>query len=325
MKKVLIPLLIAIVIVSACKKETPKTPSDVYIAGTVNIDGKWIATYWKNYKPIYLSAFNSDAFGNSIFIYNNDIYVAGYEIISGGNSIAVYWKNGTKISLTNGDNNAIANAIVVKNGDVYVAGTEYQGTKNIPKYWKNGVATLLESTSKNADITDIDVENNNVYVTGRVYNLTTTYIANYWYNTVVSNITAGTNKAFLQTVKRINNAVYVGGQEDGKARYWFNNTWFTLSTNGDVRDIFNGQYMCGTSHNYATYWKSGVENHITNGNNFANALSIFVLEDDIHICGYENDLINAAQPFYYLNGYKYALPDSTANIGYANSIYVVKQ
>jgi hypothetical protein len=75
--------------------------------------------------------------GNSIFVSNNDVYIAGYE-----DGRAKYWKNGEGIYL---DEGAEATSIFVLGNDVYVAGyskdVKYVYTTAI--YWKNGIAVNL--------------------------------------------------------------------------------------------------------------------------------------------------------------------------------------
>ena len=83
---------------------------DIFVAGYQTINGKSIATYWKNNVPVTLSATTSNALG--IFLFGNDIYVAGYEIDSNGKNIATYWKNGVATHV--GNKGSTAYAIFVK-------------------------------------------------------------------------------------------------------------------------------------------------------------------------------------------------------------------
>jgi hypothetical protein len=132
---------------------------DVYVAGTVNFSitdafpvgevqaiGKLgTATYWRNGKPVTLSASGR---ATSILVSGSDIYVAGsvyspvidpaFGTIYDGD-IAVYWKNGVVVKL-NDKSYSLANSIsVTHNGDVYLAGH----INNLPVYWKNGEPTYI--------------------------------------------------------------------------------------------------------------------------------------------------------------------------------------
>lgn len=80
--------------------------SDVYIAGN---DGS-AASYFKNDSVFHLTNGASEAEASGIAIWGNDVYVAGYENISGHN-VPTYWKNGTAVRLTSGLNNSYSPVI----------------------------------------------------------------------------------------------------------------------------------------------------------------------------------------------------------------------
>jgi hypothetical protein len=82
--------------------------SDVYIAGTdihqLNPQSslsKFTAMYWKNGSPVILSNSLFDSEANSIAVYGQDVYVAGFEKDGAGTRIAKYWKNGIPVILSN--------------------------------------------------------------------------------------------------------------------------------------------------------------------------------------------------------------------------------
>ncbi|MDI9309182.1 MAG: hypothetical protein QM535_03105 [Limnohabitans sp.] len=112
---------------------------DVYVCGygkkkyTNGTDPEEIhnkARYWKNGIETKLSDDNSRAnYAYSIYIVNNDIYVAGSDIIHNANSGGInverakYWKNNSPIYLTDGiSTRAEAYSIFVKNFTVYTVG-----------------------------------------------------------------------------------------------------------------------------------------------------------------------------------------------------------
>lgn len=75
--------------------------TNVYVAGN---DGG-AATYFKNDSVFHLTNGAGEAEASGIAIWGKDVYVAGYENISGHN-VPTYWKNGTAVRLTNGLNNS---------------------------------------------------------------------------------------------------------------------------------------------------------------------------------------------------------------------------
>jgi hypothetical protein len=86
----------------------------VYIAGTTETAKQHFAVYWKDGKETVLPSSATQSFANSIFVRENDVYVAGYEYDTFQSVTAVYWKNGVEIKLTDGSNNAFATSIAVK-------------------------------------------------------------------------------------------------------------------------------------------------------------------------------------------------------------------
>lgn len=124
--------------------------NDVYIAGYEWYETEWspegqysypIAKLWKNGVAQNISSSPSKLY--SVFVQNNDVYVAGWGNHSTGIPPAVLWKNGVAQNLIE---KGFANSIYSQNGDVYVAGEEWTGTvaeERIAILWKNGVAQRL--------------------------------------------------------------------------------------------------------------------------------------------------------------------------------------
>ena len=107
----------------SCKKDNDPVGNpqvDVYVAGSVFNGYAYIAKYWKNGQAIALTDSTKDAWGSSVAVVGNDVYLAGSE-----EGIAKYWKNGQATPLTDGTNDAGVTSIAVVGSDVYVAGHEY--------------------------------------------------------------------------------------------------------------------------------------------------------------------------------------------------------
>ncbi|MBN8833427.1 MAG: hypothetical protein J0H76_03495 [Sphingobacteriales bacterium] len=135
------------------------------MAGYENNGSRDVAKYWKNGVGTVLTNGINYSRVNSIFVSDNDVYVAGYEF-NGTNEIAKYWKNGTPTSLAS--NTSRANSIFVSGNDVYVAGYENASAK----YWKNGNGTSFTATSPySAEAKSIYIYGSDVYVAVTEYNM----------------------------------------------------------------------------------------------------------------------------------------------------------
>jgi hypothetical protein len=250
---------------------------EIYVAGTERA-----AKLWKNGIVTNLSNVIDTSFAYSVFVLNNDVYVAGSE-----RNNAKFWKNGIGANLTTNSQFSNANSIYVTGNDIYVAGNE----GFIAKLWINGVATNLNNTvSFNAGIANsVFVQGNDVYVVGYEYNALTANIhkAKLWTNGVATNLVSSTvANSFAYSVAVTGSDVYVAGS---------------------FRDsIFNNP----ATKSKATIWKNGVPIYLTNGNNNGYAYSIYIVGNDVFVAGYETvGTINTAKVWkngvelYSFNGY----------------------
>jgi hypothetical protein len=125
--------------------------TDVYVLGhsyTLPLKTR----VWKNGVSTDIASGSGDAFGKSIAIAdNNDVYIAGYEMLN-GKAAARVWKNGTPATLNDGTKHAFANAIAIKGNDVYVAGEERDAnnSREFATIWKNGTQTSLSVNNSRA-------------------------------------------------------------------------------------------------------------------------------------------------------------------------------
>jgi hypothetical protein len=289
---------------------------DIYLVGSEFTGATHRAKYWKNGVATYLSNSASNVVANSIFVQNNDIYVAGTGTSSSnGNDFAIAWKNGVVVNLQQGsfgsaeaiqvvgndvhivgrnNNNAVywknglvettlstniswAEAIQVVGNDVYIAGTIYDGIKNIGVYWKNGVQINVPNASS---ISAIHVVGNDVYVAGYVHN-GAYYTVNYWKNGVKTQISsADAYGADANAIYFVDNDVYVAGYVGSRGVLWKNKTETALTSGVTVGD--------------------------------AAATSVIVLGDDVYVSGFE---YNTAK--FWKNSIK-----TDINNGKANSMFI---
>ncbi len=114
--------------------------NDVFVAGrrkTSAAGEKDLAIIWKNgIETILPSTGDAEAF--SVFVINNDVYVAGYSSETiGGTRHATYWKNGVPVVLDNSSQTTqLADIAVSKSGKVYAVG--YFGNDEYGILWVDG-------------------------------------------------------------------------------------------------------------------------------------------------------------------------------------------
>lgn len=145
--------------------------SDVYVSGSEWNDTaeKWVAKAWKNGTVAFTSLSDglNNAFGNSISILDNDVYVAGTD-----KGFATLWKNGVATSLT--DKSSSASSVFVRENDIYVAGTISNSSGiAMATVWKNGVATSVSDGTIDARALSVFVYENYIYVLGEMLNYET--------------------------------------------------------------------------------------------------------------------------------------------------------
>jgi len=71
---------------------------DIYICGAYLIESSMVACYWKNGNNIDLTdPINERALSTSIFVLDNNVYIAGFSNMKDGSDTkAWYWKNGKR-------------------------------------------------------------------------------------------------------------------------------------------------------------------------------------------------------------------------------------
>jgi len=142
------------------------------------------AQCWRNGQLIFREDEVSNAL--SIFIHQNDVYMAGIFYPPGGlASIACYWKNGQRIDLTDGSKIAMAKSVFVSETHVYASGM----IDNQAVYWKDAEVTYLTSGSAFSMANSIFVK----------------------------------EPTFAETASAGEADVHVAGHEHGHPAYWKNN------------------------------------------------------------------------------------------------------
>lgn len=119
--------------------------SNIYLAG-YGYYNNGVSISWKNdiMTELNISSKYSEAF--SLFVDNNDVYIAGTEEYKYPNYSAVYWKNGVKNTLPLSPKavNSYAFSIDVKNNNIYAVGQEMEeGKEGYATIWVNGKSKKL--------------------------------------------------------------------------------------------------------------------------------------------------------------------------------------
>jgi hypothetical protein len=307
--------------------------NDAYIAGFgFNNITRYSTSplYWKNETATPLPDSSGDAFTNSIFVANNDVYVVGVanyftdtvhvpyttpsaEYPKIGN-LATIWKNGIAANLPGFHTTGLSgggqygvsmyadyvSSLFVSGNDVYVAGgSHYWG--NNAGYWKNGVLTDLSQKltyqAANGTLcypttTAIAVSGNDVYLAGNQLTSTSTPVAIYWKNGAPVYLSTDSISGSSA------NSIFVSGN-----------------------DVYIAGYQNINNYSRAICWKNGIPTTLTSGTIASVANSIFVAGNDVYVAGYQWKIGGTFIATYWKNGAVVKLTDSTSN-AIANSIYI---
>ena len=288
--------------------ELANAQSSVYVAGYENkkyrdVDVS-VAKYWNNGNPVSLTDGKESAYGISITVENDDVYVAGATTNYDGLSIPTYWKNESPTVLNTNGVSAFANCIIFKNSDVYVSVNKKDWKLTNVDYWKNDIPVSLKQEQAIINVNSIFVDKNNIVYAAGNHNI-------------------GTGDGFINT----------------RAAYWKGEKEILLSDaehNSEATSIFVNEtdiYIAGCESSQsktggylegyvATYWKNGKAIYLTDKKRYNFATSIYVSNGDVYVAGYGSDKeTNNETAKYWKNGNEIQLTDG---IGYsrANSIFV---
>jgi sulfur transfer complex TusBCD TusB component (DsrH family) len=168
----------------------------------------------------------------------------------------------------NKEDNPIENSEISK--DVYVVGYERSEVgspygKYVATLWKNGVKQYLTDGTNYACANSVFVSGSDVYVVG-YENIPKNCVARLWKNGVKQNLTDEILRSVANSVYVSGNDVYVAGYE------------CTIERDGE---------SYSTDPCIAKLWKNGAAINLTDGTRVAEALSVYVLGNDVYVVGYE--------------------------------------
>lgn len=301
----------------------------VLVAGYESNGTNNVAKYWIDGHEVILSDGTNSAQANSIFVSDNDLYIAGSD------NGAVYWKNNSEIRLSGSD----ASSVFVSGNDVYVAGSD--GTH--PVYWKNGSAVLLERTNAYGNygsfgVNSIFVSDNDVYAAG--YDGPN---AVYWKNGAETYLTfatiSETGYVHANSIYVSGNDVYIVGHQISAGTpfpqlwYWKNGIYASVNkvnSYGKGNSVFVSEghvYLAGMQESdptyvpTAAYWKDGNVTLLQRSEVSAFANSVFPSGNNVYAAGYEDVDYLHSYAVYWKDGVETKLTDGT-HLAYATSIYI---
>jgi hypothetical protein len=265
---------------------------NVYLAGYEWGSSYKTACYWENGMMVDLMTNPSnDSYARAIYVYNNDIYVAGY--YNGSYDVACYWKNGVRTDLHT-TSLAHALSIFVTADHVYVSGDQASGFLTAC-YWIDGVRTDLGTSDSSAK--SILVSGSDIYTAGNYY-LAGRYEACYWKNSTRIDLETLNEGSYAYSMFIYNNDIYIAGiyvehiesEYISKACYWKNGTRTNLTTDNEyavARSIFVTPidvYVGGQKGYLACYWRNGeIQTYGEPNTDIIN--SIWAIDSDLYLSG----------------------------------------
>lgn len=223
------------------------------------------AALWKNgeRQDLRYGKRSKNLFANSIFVYGNDLYVAGRKTTEVGYT-ALLWKNGKAQSLQGGN---FAKSVFVVEEDIYVVGLSVGLGYFNPVYWKNGVVHRLTDKDENLYYKpSIFVSNNDVYIVWK---------DKVWKNDEVIQTVEGQ----VTSVFVYKEDVYVAGAENNKATVWKNGAVLYKLDNLRINYLYvtdNNVYAAGD----LVLWKNG---EILYEFEHYSIQSIFISGNDVYV------------------------------------------
>jgi len=230
-----------------------KKGTELYVTGTINLNGIIKGVTWKNGVMDYPMALNGQfcTSATGIVLSGNDLYMSG----TAGNT-PCYWKNGVPVEaeVLEAGKPCFVNAIAVSGTDVYMTGFSRKGTSNIAVVWKNGrireLPAPLIGTSQYG--VSVAVSGTDVYVAGNATDQTNSY----WQPVLWKNDQQGqpipvhlaADTRIEGRMEVVEGAIYStgyyrmnGGMDIGA--YWKNELFYNLQTGLATPKPFRGQAL----------------------------------------------------------------------------------
>lgn len=264
----------------------------VFVAGHQNASGGKVARLFQNglWSALHDSTYISEA--RSVYVDNNDVYVAGFSSSGFISNHATIWKNGVPTVLQPQSEYGRAYSVVVGNGDVYAAGLlDVTPTVFFPMFWKNGVGTQLSNLEGIAS--DVAIFGSDIYVAGYTKE-GSSYNATIWKNGVATRLSSLTN-SIARSFAFSGSDVYVSGYTFVSSiacpTYWKNGhmTVIPLTHDSQISSISvsgSDVYLAATvreNQTMAKVWKNG--SLIMSEPGTAN--DILVSGSDVYVAGFD--------------------------------------
>lgn len=238
--------------------ETPKVISmysmsvnngKVYMVGEAyNDNGILNAVYYTDEGVVSLGDTSIETAATSIFIENDDIYIAGYEAKNPSNLLrhGVYWKNEVQVEFSHPSDHSQPKGIFVKDGDVYIVGDYYSKRNSIIQtcaIWVND--SIAYHSFVSLYLSRIFVDGGNIYTADGS-------TAAYWKNDQKIELPINKNAVLgsAWSIFAVDNEVFVAGVENHgtgymdrskmQAKFWRNNKGMLLDANtrGYAKSIY---------------------------------------------------------------------------------------
>ena len=208
---------------------------NVWAAGWENYLDLDLAVAWKNGMFSDLNRqFENKAEALSVFAYEGNVYIAGYEESGSGDDkkkIATLWKNDayTRTNLSDGQDDAEARSVFVADGIIYAVGTE----NGIPTLWVDDEEPI-KIAGLAGDANSVYVKGENIYVAGRNNSGRATLWVNDESPAILSTESSRANSVFVA-----GGHVFVAGWVNGRAAIWIDDDDAEeLSLQGEAFSVF---------------------------------------------------------------------------------------
>lgn len=241
-----------------------------------------------------------------------NVYVVGYEKNEKGVKVAKLWINGVVQELTDGARDSEASAVFVSGDTVYVGGNDGK----VAKLWKNGKAQSLSDGVKYGKVNSIYVLDGNAYVKGQECD-GRGCVSKFWVNGFEQD---GSKETFPENPHSIDFSTDI--EKIFSSQTKTKTTDLPAKANKEMISFLTGasyatdsaNYVAGTVGNVVKIWKNGEALYeLTDGVYETAALSVFVINDDVYVSGYEKNAQRKTVAKLWKNGEAQALTDGKFN------------